>query len=113
MGTPEVVRLELNSEDTDLPTLRGHFQEVERVLDEYSPAHTDPDHYREGRRYETWDVIVDWGLGFLAGNVVKYISRMGRKGGDNTRLSDLHKARNYIDRLIKEEEEGGDRGPSG
>jgi hypothetical protein len=37
------------------------------------------------------------GLGFLEGNVVKYVSRWRKKGG----LEDLKKARHYIDLLIE------------
>lgn len=64
-----------------------------------------PSHYIEGRKYEPWDVIEDWGLGFLLGNVVKYVARAGRKENE---FEDLHKARVYltkaIDNLIEEEE---------
>ena len=74
-----------------------------REAAEVRAQHTDPDHYTEGRTFETWDVIVDWELDFCLGNVVKYVSRAGRKGGDNSRLSDLIKAKNYIERAIAEE----------
>lgn len=63
--------------------------------------HTDPTHYTQGRQYETWDVIADWDLDFFLGNVVKYISRSGRKGLGNTEITDLIKARNYIDKKIQ------------
>lgn len=39
-------------------------------------------------------------LGFAEGNVVKYVTRFGLKGG----LEDLHKARHYLDMLIEEAE---------
>lgn len=39
--------------------------------------------------------------GFLAGNVIKYISRHEHKNG----LEDLKKARYYLDRLIKDQED--------
>lgn len=42
--------------------------------------------------------------GFLAGNVIKYISRYEHKNG----LEDLKKARYYLDRLIKDSEESKD-----
>lgn len=45
------------------------------------------------------------GLGYLEGNVVKYISRWRRKGG----IEDLKKSRHYIDLLI--ELEGGSTNP--
>ena len=53
-------------------------------------------HYK-AHRYETWDVILDWNLGYLDGNAVKYLSRWRLKGG----LQDLKKARHYIDKLIE------------
>ena len=58
---------------------------------------TKPAHYTRGK-YETIDVIEDWGLGYRLGNCVKYISRAGHKGD---RLEDLKKARWYLDREIE------------
>lgn len=55
-----------------------------------------PEHYRGGRKYEPKDVIRDQGLNFNLGNVVKYVSRYGRKA-DNPMLQDLIKARTYLD----------------
>jgi len=56
-------------------------------------------HYKK-HTYETWDVILDWQLGYLDGNAVKYLSRWRSKGG----VQDLKKARHYIDKLIEVEE---------
>jgi len=56
-------------------------------------------HYK-AHQYETWDVILDWNLGYLDGNAVKYLSRWRLKGG----IQDLKKARHYIDKLIEVEE---------
>lgn len=39
------------------------------------------------------------GIGFLAGNVIKYVCRHGAKNG----VEDLQKARHYIDLLIEHE----------
>lgn len=55
-----------------------------------------PPHYCEGRTYEPKDVIHDWDLNFNLGNVVKYISRNGRKTGES-KIKDLRKARQYLD----------------
>ena len=55
-------------------------------------------HYKQFK-YETWDVIADWGLGYFDGNAVKYLSRWRHKGG----VEDLRKARHYIDKLIEME----------
>ena len=55
-----------------------------------------PPHYTAGG-IETIDFIEAKGLGFNLGNVVKYVSRAGRK---DDRLTDLKKARWYLDREI-------------
>lgn len=59
-------------------------------------------HYR-ALTPQPWDVIVAWDLDFLAGNVVKYVARAGRKGNRATRLEDLRKALHYIEKLIENE----------
>lgn len=58
-----------------------------------------PSHYAEGRLVQPIDAIEDWKLGFNLGNVVKYVSRAGRKG--NCPVSDLKKAAWYLEREIK------------
>tara|TARA_R100001594_G_scaffold29299_4_gene54782 strand:+ start:7422 stop:7622 length:201 start_codon:yes stop_codon:yes gene_type:complete len=60
-----------------------------------------PEHYRQGRM-ETWDAITGLGLGYLEGNVVKYVSRYKYKGDP---VGDLKKARAYIDKLIEQVQE--------
>jgi hypothetical protein len=51
--------------------------------------------------YEAIKVIESWSLGFCLGNAVKYIARAGRKGDA---LTDLRKARWYLDREITRRE---------
>lgn len=53
-----------------------------------------PDHYAAGRKFEPKDVIMKYGLNFNMGNVIKYISRAGRKEGSSY-IEDLKKARQY------------------
>lgn len=55
-------------------------------------------HYKTS--IEPWDAIVSWELGYLDGNVVKYVARWRKKGG----LADLKKAQHYLEKLIEEEE---------
>jgi hypothetical protein len=57
-----------------------------------------PSHYQQGS-IETWDYIVDQQLGYLEGNIVKYISRAGRKDNES-RLDDLLKAQAYIHKAV-------------
>ena len=58
-----------------------------------------PLHY-QGKRYELWDIILDFGLGYFEANIVKYVVRWKKKNG----LEDLYKARQYLDKLIAEQE---------
>lgn len=51
--------------------------------------------------FEAIKVIEAWDLGFHLGNTVKYISRNGKKNGEAA-LSDLKKARWYLDRIIQQ-----------
>ena len=63
-----------------------------------------PAHYTDGK-IEVIDFIEDKKLGFCLGNAVKYIARAGKK--DPTKeVEDLKKAEWYINRRIKEIEEG-------
>ena len=58
-----------------------------------------PEHYGgKDNQYEAIKVIEAWGLGFCLGNVIKYISRAGKK---DDILQDLKKAKWYLDREIK------------
>lgn len=45
-------------------------------------------------------VLGAWGLGFLLGNTVKYISRAGKKNPAKL-LEDLQKAKWYLDKAIE------------
>ena len=54
------------------------------------------EHYRHGS-YETWDFIDDLHLSYCEGNVVKYLTRLGRKGPPGP---DMEKAYNYALRLV-------------
>lgn len=54
------------------------------------------DHYKK-QPIQPWDYIIANELGFLEGNVVKYVTRHKDKNG----LADLEKARHYLDKLIE------------
>jgi hypothetical protein len=57
-----------------------------------------PAHYGgEDNPYEAIKVVEAWDLDFYLGNVIKYVSRAGKKGDQ---LEDLKKARWYLDRKI-------------
>lgn len=54
------------------------------------------DHYAK-KAIQPWDYIHGNGIGYLEGNVIKYVSRWKDKGG----VADLEKARHYLDKLIE------------
>ena len=57
-----------------------------------------PGHYKD-KPMQVWDYVVANNLGYLEGNVVKYISRWRQKGG----VENLRKAKHYIEKLIEVE----------
>ena len=58
-----------------------------------------PSHYRKDSGVEAIDVIEAWDLGFSLGNVIKYISRAGKKSPELL-IEDLEKSRWYLEREI-------------
>jgi hypothetical protein len=52
------------------------------------------DHYKNVE-LQPWDLIERFGLGYMEGNIVKYVSRWRKKGG----REDLEKAHHYIVKL--------------
>ena len=88
--------------------LVGHGR-VNKVVEEVRaaavPAHGDEGvgarqvggaHYK-GKSIQPWDYISSNRLGYLEGNIIKYVSRWQDKGG----IEDLRKARHYLDKLIE------------
>ena len=69
-----------------------------------------PAHYGgDDNPYEAIKVIEAWELGFCLGNVVKYLSRAGRKD-PAAELEDLKKALWYLQREISRREQGSGTG---
>lgn len=66
---------------------------------------THPSHYTSGK-IEVIDFIIDQNLDFCLGNVIKYVSRAGKKEEEGKTIfektiEDLKKARFYLDYKIK------------
>ena len=55
-----------------------------------------PTHYTQGK-IEVIEVIEDWELNYLEGNIIKYVARYKYKN----KIEDLKKAEWYLKRLIK------------
>jgi hypothetical protein len=59
------------------------------------------DHYKT-QAIQTWDFIIANKIGYMEGNVIKYISRWRDKGG----VDDLKKAQHYLAKLIEVTQKG-------
>lgn len=59
-----------------------------------------PSHYKQGS-IEPIDFIIANNMNFLEGNIIKYVSRYKFKNG----VEDLKKAKFYLEKLIKVENE--------
>jgi len=79
-----------------------------------SPALKDADSYQIGGDHykelavQPWTAMRSWMsedefAGFLRGNVIKYLSRAGKKGDE---LQDLKKALHYLEKLVSVKEKG-------
>lgn len=82
-------------------------EHMEQTLIHDKPTEADinhPLHYGGDTPYEAIKVIEAWQLGFHLGNCIKYIRRASHKG---SKLTDLKKARWYLDRYIQRLEEEG------
>lgn len=70
---------------------------VGELLDELREGPVSPSHYKFPGDVQVIDITRH--LGFLEGNVIKYVARAGRKGD---RREDLLKAKQYLDWLLEE-----------
>ena len=61
------------------------------------------EHYRQGA-IQPIDFIMSQNLDFPAGNVVKYVTRAGRKEGASA-ISDLRKAMHYLEFMLEKLEQ--------
>lgn len=53
------------------------------------------DHYAQGGKLQHWDLIEEYGIGYLEGCATKYIARHRLKNG----VEDLRKADHYVEKL--------------
>ena len=102
--------IEVNAKETLQETLDKVKETLQKTLDKVKePVEDDPvnhpSHYTD-TKIEVMDYIEDKQLNFARGNVIKYVSRAGKKD-PNKELEDLKKAMWYlnreIERLSKEE----------
>ena len=66
----------------------------------------DPDYYKGG--VEVWDFIASQKLDFFSGNIVKYLTRAGKKKYEEE-IDDLLKAKMYLEKKIQLASQGRNR----
>ena len=90
----------------DFTGYQNAWEAILKFLNREDDSVNHPSHYNDGK-IEVMDFIEDKQLNFARGNVIKYVSRAGKKDS-NKELEDLKKASWYlnreIERLNKEEE---------
>lgn len=103
-----------NKEGRYITTDAGHNIQLEaldilcwKILDETPDPINHPSHYTDGK-IEVIDFIEDKNLNYLRGNVIKYVSRAGKKD-KSKELEDLKKAAWYLNREIQKLEENGNQ----
>ena len=82
----------------EFPFSKACWKVIELFPDPKTEKVSHPGHYNKG--IECWDFILSHRMNFLEGNILKYLVRYKDKNG----LEDLRKARQYLDKLISEEE---------
>lgn len=70
-----------------------------RITDNPLDTQINGSHYKE-LAIQPVEYIHANGIGYMEGNVIKYVTRWRSKGG----VADLHKAKHYIDLLIELEQ---------
>lgn len=105
----EFIRSLLDDDDDDDKEQIELNSNLLRAAQNYSRRVENPAHYTAGRQYEVIDVIEenvfrakDAELGFLQGQVLKYLMRMWDK---NAPLEDAQKAEWYLKRMISKMED--------
>lgn len=86
-------------------TQENVIEQTEKIIKQYDVVNN-PAHYTDSK-IEVIDYIEDKNLGFCLGNVIKYVSRAGKKidcdkSIEEKEIEDLKKARWYLDRRIYE-----------
>ena len=69
---------------------------IETEVDRANNNQIAGNHYKN-KAIQPWDYILANDLGYLEGNIIKYVSRWKDKGG----INDLRKAAHYIQKLIE------------
>ena len=70
-------------------------QEQDMTTQDANAVQVGGDHYKT--EIQPWDFIIANDLGYLEGNIIKYVSRYKKKGG----MADLLKAQHYLQKLIE------------
>jgi len=92
---PGIIAL-VDSDDNIIQTRFGDTSKF--ITAQINDPVKNPSHYTFSK-FEVIDVIEEWNLPFHLSNVIKYVSRAGKKSKD-TEIQDLKKAQFYLNRYI-------------
>jgi hypothetical protein len=73
-----------------------HYYRRNQMIQRADDTQVGGSHYKD-KAIQPWDYIIANDLGYLEGNVVKYVSRWKNKNG----IEDLKKAQHYLAKLLE------------
>lgn len=73
------------------------LDEAQQMTNSFANGYQEGGEHYKSKGIQPWDYITINNLGYLEGNIVKYVSRYKEKNG----VQDLKKARHYLDKLIE------------
>jgi hypothetical protein len=73
-----------------------YYNRRNQVTEKANDTQIAGEHYKS-KTIQPWDYIISNNLGYMEGNIVKYVSRWRDKGG----VEDLKKAQHYLAKLIE------------
>lgn len=88
-------------EEPDMTNLVQQGEHLKGIVARANEQQVGGAHYAV-KAIQPWDFIIANDLGYLEGNIVKYVSRWKDKGG----IEDLKKAQHYLSKLIEVAEGG-------
>lgn len=92
----KVLLVKRKPEPVQAPAIDMPTAEEDEAFNAINENQIGGDHYKS-KAIQPWDFISSNNLGYLEGNIVKYVSRWKDKGG----VQDLEKAMHYLQKLIE------------
>jgi len=82
--------------EPDMSNVLKQGEYLKEIVTRANEQQVGGEHYAV-KAIQPWDFIIANNIGYLEGNIIKYISRWKDKGG----VEDLKKAQHYLQKLIE------------